>query len=126
MICNSLRRIGTIEVRNRPGLRQRRVVLHRVGGEVPGLLGPDGRRYQHDIGTWRMPADPASDVGRIPPSAFVESAVLIAARGRFALGLGMTQQHQTAHEYRLDSCSARLEHDPERRNRLFEKIMLKQ
>jgi hypothetical protein len=50
-----------------------------------------------------MSADPAADIGRIPPSALVESAILIAARGRIALGLGMTQQHQTAHEYRLDS-----------------------
>jgi hypothetical protein len=73
-----------------------------------------------------MPTDPASDVGRIPPSTLVESAVLIAARGRFALGLGMTQQHQTAHECRLDSFSARLEHDPEKRSRFSEKIMLKQ
>jgi hypothetical protein len=73
-----------------------------------------------------MPADPASDVGGISPSAFVEPAVLVAARGRFALGLGMTQQHQTAHECRLDSFSARLEHDPEKRDLFSEKIMPKQ
>ena len=44
-----------------------------------------------------MPADPAADLGGVAPAAVVEAAVLVAARGRISLGLGVTQQHQTAH-----------------------------
>ena len=44
-----------------------------------------------------MPADPAADLGGIAPAAIVEPAVLVAARRRVGFGLGVTQQHQTAH-----------------------------
>ena len=44
-----------------------------------------------------MMADPAADFGGIMAAAIVEPAVLIAARRRVVFGLGMTQQHQTAH-----------------------------
>ena len=44
-----------------------------------------------------MAADPAADFGGIAAAAIVQPAVLIAARRRFVFGLGVTQQHQTAH-----------------------------
>jgi len=44
-----------------------------------------------------MPADPAADLGGVTAAAVVETAVPIAARGRVVFGLGVTQQHQTAH-----------------------------
>jgi hypothetical protein len=44
-----------------------------------------------------MPRDPAADFGGVLAAAVVETAVLIAAAGRVVLGLGVTQQHQTAH-----------------------------
>jgi hypothetical protein len=50
-----------------------------------------------------MPADPGSDGGGIQPSALVETAVLVMARRRVVFGLGVTQQHQTAHGRDLDS-----------------------
>ena len=50
-----------------------------------------------------MPADPAADGGGIQPAAVVEPAVLVLARGRVMFGLGVTQQHQTAHGRILDS-----------------------
>ena len=50
-----------------------------------------------------MPADPAADFGGIAPAAVVETAVTVLARGRVGFGLGVTQQHQTAHGRNLDS-----------------------
>ena len=50
-----------------------------------------------------MPADPGSDGGGIQPAALVETAVLVMARRRVVFGLGVTQQHQTAHGRDLDS-----------------------
>jgi hypothetical protein len=44
-----------------------------------------------------MPRHPAADLGGIEPAALVEAAVLILAAGRVVFGLGVTQQHQTAH-----------------------------
>jgi hypothetical protein len=44
-----------------------------------------------------MPTDPATDLGGVVLTALVEPPVLVATRRRLALGLGMTQQHQTAH-----------------------------
>jgi hypothetical protein len=44
-----------------------------------------------------MPADPAADLCGLRPATFVEPAVLITSAGRFVFGLGVTQQHQTAH-----------------------------
>ena len=44
-----------------------------------------------------MPADPAADLGGVGAAAVVEPAVLVVARRRVGLGLGVTQQHQTAH-----------------------------
>ena len=53
-----------------------------------------------------MPADPAADFGGIEPATVVQPAVLVAARGRVSFGLGVTQQHQTAHGRNLDSFQA--------------------
>jgi hypothetical protein len=50
-----------------------------------------------------MAADPAAHGGGVEPAAIVETAVLVLAGGRVILGLGMTQQHQTAHGRNLDS-----------------------
>ena len=50
-----------------------------------------------------VPADPGSDGGGIEPAALVETAVLVMARRRVVFGLGVTQQHQTAHGRDLDS-----------------------
>ena len=50
-----------------------------------------------------MPADPAADSGGVEPAAVIETAVLVLTRGRVVFGLGMTQQHQTAHGHNLDS-----------------------
>ena len=72
-------------------------VLHRIPGDFPGLLRPDRGRNQHGIGKRRMPGDPAADFGGVTPAAVVEPAVLIAAARRVVFGLGVTQQHQTAH-----------------------------
>ena len=44
-----------------------------------------------------MVADPAADFGGIMAATIVQLAVLIAARRRVVFGLGVTQQHQTAH-----------------------------
>jgi hypothetical protein len=44
-----------------------------------------------------VPADPDADFGGVDPAAVIETAVLIAAASRVVLGLGVTQQHQTAH-----------------------------
>ena len=44
-----------------------------------------------------MPADPGPDLCGVTAAALVEFAVLIAASGRVVLGLGVAQQHQTAH-----------------------------
>ena len=52
-----------------------------------------------------MPADPAADGGGVPPAAVVETAVLVVARRRVVFGLGVTQQHQTAHGRNLNSVS---------------------
>ena len=49
-----------------------------------------------------MPADPAADGGGVEPAAVVETAVLVLPRGRVIFGLGMTQQHQTAHGRNLE------------------------
>ena len=49
-----------------------------------------------------MPADPAADFGGVAPAAVVEAAVMVLARGRVSLGLGVTQQHQTAHGRNLE------------------------
>src|SRR5882672_8187587 len=50
-----------------------------------------------------MPADPAADGGGVEPAAVVETPILVLPRGRVIFGLGMTQQHQTAHGRDLDS-----------------------
>src|SRR5665647_1939316 len=39
----------------------------------------------------------AADIGGVMVATLVQPAVLIAARGRVVFGLGVTQQHQTAH-----------------------------
>ena len=52
-----------------------------------------------------MAADPAADGGGVEPAAIVETAVLVLPRGRVIFGLGMTQQHQTAHGRDLNSVS---------------------
>jgi hypothetical protein len=52
-----------------------------------------------------VPADPVADCGGIKPPAIVETAVSVLTRGRVSFGLGMTQQHQTAHGRDLDSVS---------------------
>jgi hypothetical protein len=49
-----------------------------------------------------VPADPAADLRGVGAATLIQSAVLIAAARRVALGLGVTQQHQTAHD-NLDS-----------------------
>jgi hypothetical protein len=50
-----------------------------------------------------MTTDPAADGGGIEPASVIETAVLVLPRGRVIFGLGMTQQHQTAHGRNLDS-----------------------
>ncbi|GAB9169838.1 hypothetical protein BDS110ZK25_80510 [Bradyrhizobium diazoefficiens] len=44
-----------------------------------------------------MGGDPVADFGGIPVAAVVEPAILVTAARRVSLGLGVTQQHQTAH-----------------------------
>jgi hypothetical protein len=44
-----------------------------------------------------MPANPAANLGGVGQAPFVEPPVLIAAARRVVFGLGVTQQHQTAH-----------------------------
>ena len=73
------------------------MLLHRLPGQFPGLLGADGRGNLHQAGKGRMPAEPGADFGGVPVAAIVETAVLVAAGRRVGLGFGMTQQHQTAH-----------------------------
>jgi hypothetical protein len=41
---------------------------------------------------------PAADFGGVFSAAVVEAAVLVAAARRVVFGLGVTQQHQTAHD----------------------------
>jgi len=45
-----------------------------------------------------MAADPAADLGGVLCSALIETAVLVPAGGCVVFGLGVTQQHQTAHD----------------------------
>ncbi|BAL75604.1 hypothetical protein S23_23910 [Bradyrhizobium cosmicum] len=44
-----------------------------------------------------MAGDPVADPGRVLVAAVVEAAILVTAARRVGLGLGVTQQHQTAH-----------------------------
>ena len=44
-----------------------------------------------------MGGDPVADLRRILVAALVEAAILVTAARRVGLGLGVTQQHQTAH-----------------------------
>jgi hypothetical protein len=44
-----------------------------------------------------MGGDPVADLSGIALAAVVEPAVLVATARRVSLGLGVTQQHQTAH-----------------------------
>ena len=44
-----------------------------------------------------MGGNKAADLGGVPAATLVEAAVLIPAARRVVFGLGMTQQHQTAH-----------------------------
>ena len=44
-----------------------------------------------------MPADPAADFGGVLAATVIKAAIAVAARWRVDLGLGVTQQHQTAH-----------------------------
>jgi hypothetical protein len=55
-----------------------------------------------------MAANPAADGASVEPAAVVETAVLVLPRGRVTFGLGMTQQHQTAHGRNLDSVSVQI------------------
>ncbi len=81
------------------------MMLHRFPGDLPGLECPDRRRNQHEVGKRRMPADPVADRGGIVPAAVVQTAVLVLPGRSVTFGLGMTQQHQTAHDHNLDSVS---------------------
>jgi hypothetical protein len=44
-----------------------------------------------------MGGDPVPDLSRVLVAAVVEAAILVTAARRVSLGLGVTQQHQTAH-----------------------------
>ena len=110
---SNLRRIGAVELGNMLHMRLRHEVLHRRPGDFPGLQRPDRGRNQHGIGKRRMACDPAADFGGVTPAAVVEPAVLIAAAWRVVLGLGVTQQHQTAHgAFSICSKSSRIMHKP--------------
>lgn len=54
-------------------------------------------RYQYGLGKGGMGGHPVADFGGILVAAVVEPAVLVTAARRVSLGLGVTQQHQTAH-----------------------------
>jgi hypothetical protein len=89
--------VGAIEFRHKVDLWLGNQIFHRLPGYLPGLVRPDRGRNQHGIGERRMPADPPADFCGVMQAAIVEPAVPIAARGSVVLGLGVTQQHQTAH-----------------------------
>jgi hypothetical protein len=102
-----LRGIGAIEFPQNFDLRRPDPVLHGLPGDLPGLVRPDRVRNQHGVRKRRMPADKAADLGGVVAAAVVEPSVHIAAAGRVGLGLGVTQQHQTAHgaiSLRFKSC----------------------
>jgi hypothetical protein len=92
-----LRRIGAVEFRHDLDLRRGDAVLHGLPSGVPGLPGADGVRHQHGPGRGRMAGDPVAHLRGILVAAVVEPAILVAAAWRVSLGLGVTQQHQTAH-----------------------------
>src|ERR1043166_5488421 len=73
-------------------------IPHRLPRQCPGLLGADGGGDLDHVGKWLMGREPAADFGGIPVAARIEAAVLVAAGWRVRLGLGVTQQHQTAHD----------------------------
>ncbi len=52
-----------------------------------------------------MRGDPVAHLGCIHAAAIVEAAILVAAARRVRLGLGVTQQHQTAHGIPESFCS---------------------
>jgi hypothetical protein len=92
-----LRGVGSIKLRQKFNLRLGAQVFHRFPGNLPGLAGSDRGRNQHYIGKRWVTADPAADLRGIGAAAFIQSAVPIAAARRVVLGLGVAQQHQTAH-----------------------------
>src|SRR3954454_6362855 len=89
--------IGGVEFRQDLDLRRCDAVLHGLPGNIPGLPSPDGMRDQDGLGKGGMGGHPVADLGGILVAAVVEPAVLVTAAGRVGLGLGVTQQHQTAH-----------------------------
>src|SRR3954467_13776705 len=89
--------IGGVEFRQDVDLRRCHAVFHGLPGNVPGLPGPDGMRYQYGVGKRGMGGDPVADLGAILVAAVLDPAVLVTAARRVGLGLGVTQQHQTAH-----------------------------
>jgi hypothetical protein len=52
-----------------------------------------------------MVSDPAADFGGIALAAIVQTPVPVLPGGCVGFGLGVTQQHQTAHGRDLDSVS---------------------
>ena len=101
-----LRRLGAVEFGQEFDLRRRRT--------WPRPASPAGRSPRSAAPAPRSkPAPGREQAGARPiqppmaaaslPAAVVEAAVLILPRGRVVFGLGMTQQHQTAHGRNLDS-----------------------
>ncbi|MBA7636516.1 hypothetical protein ES703_44136 [subsurface metagenome] len=100
--AQELRRLGAIEFVDDFHLGGRHAVLHRLPYEVPGLPRAHGRGDQHEFRERRVTADPVADLGGIAAPAIVQATILIVSRRRVGLGLGMTQQQQTAHGRDLD------------------------
>ena len=65
MSVEELRRIGAIELVDGFHHRLRHVLLHFLPGNLPGLLRPHRRRNLHEVGEWRVSADPAADPGGV-------------------------------------------------------------
>ena len=64
-----LRRFGAVEFRREFDLGGSTAILHRLPGDLPGLMCPDRGRNQHQIRERRMHGDPAADLGGVAAAA---------------------------------------------------------
>src|SRR5579871_2708255 len=74
-----LDRIRAIKFRHELDLWRWRTVLHRLPGDLPGLVRPNRRRNHDGIGKRRMAGDPVPDLGSVLATPLIEAAVLVAA-----------------------------------------------
>ncbi len=68
------------------------------GNKIPGFAGSLRRRYDHMLGDQCMADHEGAELGRILAAAGGKHAVMVVPAGGRAVGFGMSQQQQAAHE----------------------------